>query len=163
MASSHTLRRGATLVELVVVLVLIGILAGLAMPRLMDSQARDEAAVRDELRSMLRYARQHATTRGRDVCLVRQGTLLRLTYTAGAACDLTQPVPDPGGNAPGGVASYELSLPPRVVVGGPGTVRFNRWGQPVSNNGAAVLAANRILTVGGQILITVHQDTGYVS
>jgi MSHA pilin protein MshC len=59
--------RGFTLVELVTSLVLVGILAAFAAPRLINNQPFEERGYVDELASTLRYAQRIATATQCDV------------------------------------------------------------------------------------------------
>ena len=65
-SASHTVRnqRGFTLTELVVVIILIGILAAVVVPRLGTRSTYDERVFTDELISTARHAQQIAMMRG---------------------------------------------------------------------------------------------------
>ena len=52
----HINQDGFTMIELIVVIVIIGILAGIAVPRFLDLQTQARQAVRDGLTSNLRAA-----------------------------------------------------------------------------------------------------------
>ena len=53
---SKQLQTGFTLIELIIVIVIIGILAAIAVPRFMDLQGQAQRSVRDGLTSNLRSA-----------------------------------------------------------------------------------------------------------
>ena len=57
-----TRQTGFTLVELILVMVVMGLLAGVALPSLTNRQSQDELTTRDELKATLRLARQVATS-----------------------------------------------------------------------------------------------------
>lgn len=81
---------GFTLVELVMVMVLIGILSVVILPRLNSTSGFTSALFRDELASTLRYAQKAATSRRRMVCAsIAPGAVgLSVATVSGAtACD----------------------------------------------------------------------------
>ena len=61
-------QKGFTLVELIVVIVILGILSVVALPRFFDQQGYKDRAFQDELVSALRYAQKRAVASG---CTVR--------------------------------------------------------------------------------------------
>lgn len=144
--------RGYTVVELVTVLTLAGILAAVAMPRMINRDAFNVRGGAAEVRAALRYAQRVAMAKNREVCVAIAPTSLALnlnpTATPGAAC--TTPVSRPGaGNA------YVVTLP-----GGVGLVpalgfRFDAQGRPVPN-------ATLNLTVGGTVPVVISRETGRV-
>lgn len=60
--------RGFTMVELIVVMVLLGIVAAVGVPKLMGSNSFAPLALRDEIESGLRYAQKTAVGHRRLVC-----------------------------------------------------------------------------------------------
>jgi MSHA pilin protein MshC len=81
---------GFTMVELIVVMVLVGILAAIGVPRLMGENGVAAAAFGDEVVSALRTAQKSAVAKRRLVCASVGGSAatLRIAAQAGAAgCD----------------------------------------------------------------------------
>lgn len=93
--------RGFTLVELVTILVLIGILAAFAAPRL-DLETFRQQAFRDELTNALRRARKVALASGCPVQVSVDGNGYSLDYTGagGTACGGGELLPHPTGGGP---------------------------------------------------------------
>jgi MSHA pilin protein MshC len=147
--SAFSGQHGFTVVELVVVLMLIGLLAALAAPRLTDRSALQERGVQDQLRGLLRSARQVAVTQEREVCVLLAAAQARAVYGVGGGCPLTNPV-----SGHGGEATLALQLPPQLAMGGATLVRFNARGQPVP-------ATDQVITVGS-LSLTVSRETGLV-
>ena len=139
--------RGFTTIELVVVMLVMGLLAALAMPRLTDRSALQERGVQDQLRGMLMHSRRVAVTQSRDVCVLLTPTRARAVYTAANACAPALALADPGG-----AAAYVIDLPPGLALGGAALVRFNARGQPLP-------AVNQTITVG-TLSLTVNRETG---
>lgn len=140
-------QRGFTVVELVVAMVLMGLLAALAAPRLTDRSALQERGVQDQLRALLRSARQVAVTQEREVCVLLAAAQARAVYGVAGGCPAANPVAGHGGEA-----TLTLQLPPQLALGGAALIRFNARGQPVP-------AADQVITVGS-LTLTVSRETG---
>ena len=111
------------MIELVLVIVIIGVLAGLAGPRFFDNSAFDERAYYDELANAVRYAQKVA---------VASGCRVRVNLTAGTydlnqqtalgghcdAADITFPVPVQlsNGQTMSGVAPPGITAAPAMVM-----------------------------------------------
>jgi MSHA pilin protein MshC len=148
--------RGFTLIELITVIVLIGVVAIFAVPRLnrADFNAR---GFHDETLALLRYAQKTAIAQRRTVCVAFTSTTATLTIaTAAAAATCASPavLVGPRGESPATVTA-KTGI---TYVATPTGFTFNGLGQPssgktiqVANNGTAIT-----------LTITVEASTGYV-
>ena len=138
---------GITMIEVIVVLTLMGTLAAIAMPRMMNRTALQERGLQDELRSLLRHSRKVAVSQQREVCVLLTPAQASAVYANGLGCNGAAPVTTPGNTDP-----YVIRVPTGVVLGGAALVRFNAAGQPVPN-------VNHAINVGAMTL-TVSRETG---
>lgn len=145
--SRRPAQRGFTMVELVAVMLIMGIVAALAMPRLTDRRLLQERGVRDQLRGMLLASRQLALTQEREVCVLLLPASARVVYAPGGACS-------PGANVagPGGATQWRLDAPAGVVLSGPAQLRFNARGQPMPAVEAVVMV--------GSLSLALSHETG---
>ena len=159
--SDRGISRGFTLVELVLVMTIAGVLAAVAVPRMVDRSAFQTHGGAAEIRTALRYAQKLALAKNREVCAVVAANALTLSYdsspnsgTPPGAC--TQPVTRPGEGA-----AYTVVMPANITLTPNMTFRFNGQGRPTTS--AAVLwNAAVILLVGGSAQVIVEPETGYV-
>lgn len=147
---------GFSIVELVTVIIVAGIIAAVALPRFVGRDAFFQRGFRDQVLSSLRYARQQAVAKRREVCVIivpATPATLALTFNpstvSGAAC--SSPLGEPGSSAP-----YVITAPSGVTVAAStNSFRFNGLGQPNPNLAITV-------TVSGMLPITVAAETGHV-
>jgi MSHA pilin protein MshC len=149
---SNRTSSGFTTVELVTVIVVLGILAALAIPRFVGRNAFDERGFFDELRSAMRYAQKVAVAQRRLVCVNVAPAAVALQFTAAGACDPANPVQLPGESAP-----YTVIVPAGVALTSGVTFSYNGLGSPVPNTA-------QVFTVTGtqSRSFSVEAETGYV-
>ncbi|MEW6703930.1 MAG: prepilin-type N-terminal cleavage/methylation domain-containing protein [Pseudomonadota bacterium] len=148
---------GFTLPELVAVLIVVGVLAAVAMPRFEAALAIRDDGWHDEVVSALRHARQTAVSHRRLVCATVAGNSVSLGIAAtnpASACSVALNGPD--GNAP-----YATSAHGSASVSPAGTMYFQPSGR-VTSDGAGTSASSRSITVSGSDTITVIGETGHV-
>jgi MSHA pilin protein MshC len=162
-------RKGFTLIELMMVLVLLGILAIFAAPRLLNVTATNAGAFADKLRADIRYAQDLAMTQNRRY---------RVYFN-------TAPSPNPGyavvndanGNGVWGEAG-EIALNPAgggnlsvtlnanqfagLTVSTPagGYIEFNSLGVPTVGGGVSLTIFGNLVSAG---TITITANSGAVN
>jgi MSHA pilin protein MshC len=149
-------QKGLTLIELIMVIVILGVLAVYAAPRMFNSGDINARGLHDETMALLRYAQKTAIAQRRTVCvtITATGVTLRMfaanpAVTTCAAASLAQaPVLNP-------------PFTPRGAAGGtglastPNTFQFT----PLGGTDQATAVA---ITVTNSTPITVEASTGYV-
>lgn len=147
---------GFTLVELILVIVLLGILSFVALPRLSNTSDFQASAFQSEVASALRYAQKTAVSHRRLVCATLTSNSVTLTIaTANGASGCASVLPGPDGNNAFAATSSDLIAP---VVG---PIYFQPSGV-VTSNGAGTQIANFTIQIGGVQPINVVGATGYV-
>lgn len=157
-------QRGFTLVELITVVVLLGIISVVAIPRFFDRGAYDSRAFHDQVISTLRYAQKAAIAQRRFVCVTFAANSIGLTYGTNSSCTTGAGVLASASGAPY-PASAQVTFVPT-----PANFSFDCLGRPrgitlspgVCGDNVDVLAANQVVQIGGADPITIWRETGYV-
>lgn len=131
-------QRGFTLVELITVMLIVGIIAVVAVPRFFDADVFQSRGTADQLMAALRYGQKVAVAQHRDVNV-------NISAAGNSHCDAALT----GGNV-GCVISDNVAVVPAL----PQTVTFDALGRRTAGPGA--------FTVGSSTTITIEAETGYV-
>jgi len=150
---------GFTLTELIVVMIVLGILSAVALPRIMDNRAFISAAYYADVVSALRYAQKSAASHRRLVCATFTATTVTLSIAAAnpaSACGAALPSPD-------GAAyqSKDGSVQASGYPGG-GVLYFQPSGTITSDGAGATVYAGNVAVTGQGAAIKVEGATGYV-
>ena len=133
------------MIELITVMLVVGILAVVALPRFADQSDFQARGFQDETRALLRYAQKSAIAQRRNVCVALGGTGVTLTIDnsnpADGTCDIALAPP----SAPRGGSGLVPSV---------GAFNFRPLGDTDQ-------AANITATIAGTV-ISVDFKTGYV-
>jgi MSHA pilin protein MshC len=101
---SPSKERGFTLIELIVVMVVVGIMAVVAVPKFAERSDFDNRGFQDETRALLRYAQKSAVAQRRNVCVALNAAGVTLTIDTDTPADgvcnsaLATPSPPRPGN-----------------------------------------------------------------
>lgn len=127
-------QRGFTLTELITVIVILGIISVVALPRFFTVSDFEDRGSADQVKAALRFAQKTAIAQHRNV---------NVTLAQGASPDCTTTLT--GGN---------LSCTVKSALTGAGTYTFDALGRPSPNAQATVAI--------GSTTITIEAETGYV-
>jgi MSHA pilin protein MshC len=156
--------RGFTLAELVIVLVITGILAVVAVPKLFDKSEFAARGAHDFVASALRYAQKSAIAMRRNVCVSVSGSALAATYATSAgsaqACGAGNPLLHPSNGL--AYADPANALPGGASVAAAASLLFDATGRPLSAPSVPLASALTITVNGYAVPVTIEPETGLV-
>ena len=150
--------RGFTMVELIAVLILIGILAAVALPRMGGALALRGAGWRDQVQAGLLHARTLSQGHHRLVCVAVASGEIRLSQASAnpaSACNSVLPGPD-------GDARWAVDTTSLVITQSPaGTLYFQPDGR-ITSDAAGSSAVNTTISIAGEPDLLLIGETGHV-
>jgi MSHA pilin protein MshC len=158
-------QRGFTLIELIMVMVIVGILAIVAAPRMFNQSAFQSRGFADQVQASLRYAQKEAIAQHRNVCVAMTASDITLTIAsvsgAVSACNtnLVSPAGQPS-NCPS--ATYKICTPSATITLTAATFNFDSLGKPWDVAGTTASTLKTITINGATNQIFVEPETGYV-
>ena len=158
-------QRGFSLVELIVILIMVGVLAVIAIPRFTGVASFNAMGFTDRVMASLRYAQKQAIAKRRNVCVNVNvaGTSVTFTYAnvAGSAAACGTALTGPAGENPYVVTPERTGA---VVTPAPLVFGFDALGRPINTATGVPLAGVQTITVTGDIarVFSVEPETGYV-
>jgi MSHA pilin protein MshC len=159
---------GFTLIELIMVVVMLGVLAVFAAPKILNTNDLNARGFRDETLALLRYAQKAAIGQRRMVCVTfnTSSTLHTAVLTlenptlTGTPLVCNANLVGPKGDSPATVTAKSGAGYGSAPGSAPG-VTFDGLGQPVSTARVA-LASNVLITFTNAASITIEAGTGYI-
>lgn len=145
---------GFTMVEMVIVIVLVGILSAVALPKFFNRTSFDARGYFDESLAATRYAQKLAIASGCDVAVnFSAGGYALMERSACTSGAFSVSVPHPARTG-----GFRLAPPDGVSVGS-ASLYFDKIGRP--RRGGALLTAVTSVAIGSRIL-SIEPQTGYV-
>ncbi len=146
-------QRGFTIVELIMVIVILGIISAVAVPRFFDRQVFDERFYFEEALSTVRYGQKLAVASGCLVNVKINNSGYALAYGAGACSGIQ--IKDPSDK------NYPIQPPANVAVQGGMDIEFNSLGCITADSSIDCSSGNNTVTVGN-FSFRVHAATGFI-
>lgn len=145
--------RGFTIVELIMVIVILGIISAVALPRFFDRKTFDERFYFEEVLSSVRYGQKLAVASGCVVNVKINNSGYALTYGTGACSGIQ--IKDPSDK------SYPIKPPSNVSVQSGMELEFNSLGCITSDSSVNCSSGYNTVTVGS-FSFRVHAATGFI-
>jgi MSHA pilin protein MshC len=151
---------GFTITELVVTLILVGILAAVALPRMFDRKSFDAMRYFDQALAGVRYAQKVAIAQNKTsgIFVIVNSSDIRVcqssAFVAGTPTACALPLTDPTTNA-----AMTIAAPSGVsIAASASSFSFNALGQPSTGPVTVTVSATGEPTRS----FTVEKETGYV-
>lgn len=148
--------KGFTLAELVMVMMILGLLSVVVLPKLSETSIFRASAFRTEVVAALRYAQKTAVSHRRLVCASLNANSVTLTISkvyGSPSCDASLSGPD-------GNAAYASSSS-GLIASGTGMIYFQSSGM-VTSDAAGANVSDYTIAVTGMPSISIVGVTGYV-
>ncbi len=137
---------GFTLVELVVVILLVGILSAVAIPRFFKTSGFTERNATEEILIAFRYAQQLAMSRSGNIQMVIDGNNYRIQEVGPPITIVANP---------NGAGNYSVNLPGGITASNT-TITFDSLGRPSPNSQTDIAIGN-----SGTYTVRIEKETGY--
>jgi len=162
--SNKSIQSGFTLIELITVIILLGVISSIALPRFFNTSAYKARFAVDDLRIALQLAQKTAVSSGCTTQVNITSSLYQVWTDSNCGtgvADFTTPLQHPSDSG-----QYQLSFPDSVSITSPATpflLQFQSDGRIEYNNVAINTALNLQINQDGTARsISLNGSTGFV-